>query len=168
MEVHPPTEAEVAEVATQIYQANVLGSNLAVKAEESVLRAENLCKRITTTMHSVRGKREYQQRLDVVEMRLQNHNVVTGCGGGSETDRLTSLKIQLEEDARIISRLQEVLQTDRTFSASILGAVRGYNQYADSYYGMGREKARYEMIEACRLDQSPYKSREGASLSVEI
>jgi len=49
MEVHPPTEVEVAELATQIYQTNVTGSNLAGEAEKSALRVANLCGKVTTT-----------------------------------------------------------------------------------------------------------------------
>ena len=47
MDAQPPTDAEVAGAATQIYQKNVIDNNLAGKAGEAVLGVENLCGKVT-------------------------------------------------------------------------------------------------------------------------
>lgn len=50
-----PTKAEVAEIATQIYQTNILDSNLVRKAEESALGVENLYRKVATTKELIVG-----------------------------------------------------------------------------------------------------------------
>lgn len=98
-----PTETDVAGVATEIYQKDVLGSNLAGKAEETALEVENFCRKVATAQQLIVscsrvaswvhqliawGKRECHQRLDTVQTHLESQSAVTGWEGGSGTDQL--------------------------------------------------------------------------------
>lgn len=53
MEARPPTEAEVVEVATRIYQKRAIDDNLAGKAEEAALGVEKLSEKVTTVHNLV-------------------------------------------------------------------------------------------------------------------
>lgn len=53
MEVDTPTDAEVGEIATRVYETEVLGGNFAGRAGEAALRAEDLCRKVTESRELV-------------------------------------------------------------------------------------------------------------------